>query len=339
MALLPGSAAIDAGTDIGAPTTDQRGFGRVGAVDIGAFEVQTITKTSTTTTVTGGTFTFDGAAHAGSGSVDVPGGVVTLTYEGINGTSYSSATAPTNAGTYIVTATYAGDDSHYGSTASAALTITPKLLEASASSKGTINLGSNGSIVLHVSVDAGQLYGADTIFSLFNGATFTIAVQNADGSVTYGTLTTVANVESEGSITVSMQMNDSLKANPHASAPDLCQPLLIGPVHLLAVGFGKSLDAPKRILAVRDRQQLAPKAKQLRARIAAFLKPVRVLLGNGRVLRGASHRQNETGVIRHVVSPQRAADAYGRASSRSRASPNNQFSRGCHLVQPPDADR
>ena len=40
MPLLPGSPAIDAGTATGAPTIDQRGFGRVGAVDIGAFESQ-----------------------------------------------------------------------------------------------------------------------------------------------------------------------------------------------------------------------------------------------------------------------------------------------------------
>ncbi|MBV8859392.1 MAG: Ig-like domain repeat protein [Acidobacteria bacterium] len=37
-ALLPGSPAIDAGSSTGAPATDQRGVGRVGAVDIGAFE-------------------------------------------------------------------------------------------------------------------------------------------------------------------------------------------------------------------------------------------------------------------------------------------------------------
>ena len=41
MALLPGSPAINAGTNgPGIPTTDQRGLGRVGAVDIGAFESQ-----------------------------------------------------------------------------------------------------------------------------------------------------------------------------------------------------------------------------------------------------------------------------------------------------------
>jgi hypothetical protein len=38
MALLPGSPAIDAGHNSGAPATDQRGVSRVGTVDIGAFE-------------------------------------------------------------------------------------------------------------------------------------------------------------------------------------------------------------------------------------------------------------------------------------------------------------
>jgi ELWxxDGT repeat protein len=45
MALLPGSPAIDAGTSAGAPNMDQRGYGRVGAVDIGAFESQGFTLT------------------------------------------------------------------------------------------------------------------------------------------------------------------------------------------------------------------------------------------------------------------------------------------------------
>jgi Calx-beta domain len=40
MALRPGSPAINAGNATGAPTSDQRGFARVGATDIGAFESQ-----------------------------------------------------------------------------------------------------------------------------------------------------------------------------------------------------------------------------------------------------------------------------------------------------------
>jgi len=39
-ALMPGSPAIDTGSATGAPSTDQRGLPRFGAVDIGAFELQ-----------------------------------------------------------------------------------------------------------------------------------------------------------------------------------------------------------------------------------------------------------------------------------------------------------
>ena len=42
-ALLPGSPAIDAGVPVAGLTTDQRGLGRVGAVDIGSFESQGFT--------------------------------------------------------------------------------------------------------------------------------------------------------------------------------------------------------------------------------------------------------------------------------------------------------
>jgi hypothetical protein len=38
LALSEGSIAINAGTDAGAPATDQRGFGRIGITDIGAYE-------------------------------------------------------------------------------------------------------------------------------------------------------------------------------------------------------------------------------------------------------------------------------------------------------------
>ena len=47
MPLLPGSPAIDAGSSgAGIPDTDQRGVGRVGGVDIGAFESQGFTLTA-----------------------------------------------------------------------------------------------------------------------------------------------------------------------------------------------------------------------------------------------------------------------------------------------------
>src|SRR5262249_56747444 len=43
MALFTGSPAINAVTSGGAPATDQRGFSRVGAADIGAFEAVPMT--------------------------------------------------------------------------------------------------------------------------------------------------------------------------------------------------------------------------------------------------------------------------------------------------------
>jgi hypothetical protein len=87
-----------------------------------------------------------------------------------------------------------------------------RLLNATASSPGTINIGANGTIVLHLSVDAGQLSGTDTVASLFNNVAFTILIQSADGNTTYGTLTTMAQVDGKGNINLTLQMNDDLKA-------------------------------------------------------------------------------------------------------------------------------
>ncbi|MBI4752726.1 MAG: hypothetical protein HY774_29910, partial [Acidobacteria bacterium] len=50
-ALLTGSPAIDAGTTTSAPLTDQRGFGRSGNTDIGAFEFNGLTPTTVTSMV------------------------------------------------------------------------------------------------------------------------------------------------------------------------------------------------------------------------------------------------------------------------------------------------
>lgn len=77
----------------------------------------TIEKASSTTTVTGDTFTYDGTTHTGGSFVIVGAGTVTgtavLTYSGDQ----------VNAGSYTVTATYAGDANHTGSSGSATSTI------------------------------------------------------------------------------------------------------------------------------------------------------------------------------------------------------------------------
>ncbi len=81
-----------------------------------------------TVSATGGTFSYTGGPHAGSGTATGGGGeslTVTLTYAGTGGTTYAStATAPTNAGTYQVTAQTAGDvNNTAGTSTPAALSI------------------------------------------------------------------------------------------------------------------------------------------------------------------------------------------------------------------------
>jgi Uri superfamily endonuclease len=93
----------------------------------------TITKATATVTATGGTFTYDGSAHAGSGTATGVGGsgdvlspAVTLTYDTID------TLAPVNAGTYHVTAHFAGN-SNYSSADSTPATITINAKDTTAS--------------------------------------------------------------------------------------------------------------------------------------------------------------------------------------------------------------
>jgi hypothetical protein len=80
----------------------------------------TIHKATPTVTVNGGTFTYDGAPHAASGTVTGGGGMSlgtpVFTYNGASG-------APVNGGTYNVVATFAGDANHNPANGSATITI------------------------------------------------------------------------------------------------------------------------------------------------------------------------------------------------------------------------
>jgi hypothetical protein len=89
--------------------------------------------TNTTVAWTDGTITpYDGHPHVAtaswaSTSSDGGGGLLTVTYVGINGTSYGrSTTAPTNAGQYEASASFTGDANHTGSSNVADFTISPR---------------------------------------------------------------------------------------------------------------------------------------------------------------------------------------------------------------------
>jgi hypothetical protein len=123
MALLPGSPAIDAGTNSGAPATDQRGFNRPvnGVADIGAYEYQppeTVTTLvdapSPSSTVTQ-PVTFTATVAGAAPGSNTPIGSVTFLENGsavvtvaLSGGKASLTTSILSVGTHRLTAQYNG---------------------------------------------------------------------------------------------------------------------------------------------------------------------------------------------------------------------------------------
>ncbi len=134
MAPLPGSPAIDAGDNTGAPATDQRGFNRIvnGVIDIGAVEVNSAT-IALTSSANPSTFsqgiTFTVTVSASSGATGTPTGTVSF-YDGAatgtpldtetidaNGHATSIVLSSLSAGTHTITAAYSGDANFIAGTA------------------------------------------------------------------------------------------------------------------------------------------------------------------------------------------------------------------------------
>ena len=115
-ALLPGSPAIDQGTNFSGAATDQRGVGFARIVDnpavtnagdgtdIGAFEVP---KPTAIVTLSNLSQIYNGTARTVTASTSPPGLPVNITYNG-------SAVAPTNTGSYSVIGTI-NDPNYHGS--------------------------------------------------------------------------------------------------------------------------------------------------------------------------------------------------------------------------------
>lgn len=144
---------------------------------------------SAVVTANGGSFTYDGAPHGGSGSaVGVNGetlGSVTLTYRGSGSTSYGPvATPPVKVGTYVVTASFAGNTNYTTSaSAPAALAITPKPLTVTATARdkvydGTSTASADVSLTGVVASDAVSISRGEATFANKNvgaGKTVTVA--------------------------------------------------------------------------------------------------------------------------------------------------------------------
>lgn len=169
-----------------------------------------ISPANSTITVTGSTsFTYTGLAQGPSTST-VTGsiGAVTYSYVGTGSTSYAtSATKPTNAGTYNATATVAADANYNAASSSAtAFTINKVLLTVKADDK-TRPYGENNP-VLTVSY-IGFVNGQDSITSGIKGATDGTGTRVPSASF----LTTVTQYSTVGSYTITATSGSLISSN------------------------------------------------------------------------------------------------------------------------------
>jgi len=191
MALLPGSPAIDAGSNglavdaSGNPLAyDQRGAGfpRVvgAAVDIGAFEAQQVpTSTTVSSTsnpsVSGQSVTFTAVVSplasrggAPTGTVTFMDGTTAIDTETLSGGTASFTTAALAVGSHPITAVYSGDPDHFASTsASTSLTVEEATVSNIQSVIDDAPSSSGGSVTLQTTSSA----AVDTALQAINAAT------------------------------------------------------------------------------------------------------------------------------------------------------------------------
>jgi len=115
-----------------------------------------VEKAQPSVTVTGGTFTYDGAAHPATGSVTGVGGAalgpLTFTYSG-------ASSSPVGAGTYQVVASFAGDANYTGASSTSTITI--------GKASPALSWTRPGAIVYGTPLGAGQLNATANVAGSF----------------------------------------------------------------------------------------------------------------------------------------------------------------------------
>lgn len=173
----------------------------------GAAVAITINKAASTTAVVAAGGVYNGSAYAATGSVTGAGSLTatpTFLYVGTGATNYpASSVAPKNAGTYSVTATYAGDANHFGSSATVGFTIGLATLTGSATAQDAWNLAKQGKLNITVSNISGLAAG-DTLGSFLTTAHYFITIGTARYEFVPTTVTT-----SGSSISISYTLNNA----------------------------------------------------------------------------------------------------------------------------------
>jgi hypothetical protein len=239
--LLPGSPAIGAGTGTGAPTNDQRGSSRVGAVDIGAFESQgftiTVSSGSNQSAIVGANFSrpLTVTVIANNPPEPVQGGVVSFSapISGasanlaansasiVSGTASVTAAAGGNAGSYTVTATVSG----VTSPASFSLTNNPPGIATitSTTANGSYNLGAQIDVTVTFSAPV-TLAGGALAITLNDGGVVDITPfinsTNASGTYTVAAGQNTAGLDSTGvTLSASATLQDASSNNVALAIP------------------------------------------------------------------------------------------------------------------------
>ena len=149
----------------------------------------TVNQATPTVIATGGTFDYDGNPHAGSGTatgvLSPPDNLtpVTLSYQGTGSTTYGpTATAPTNVGTYTVTASFAGD-TNYKNASSAAVPLTIGAIAPSFSnlSAPAIHYGDTPT-TLSGTIKSGTIIPTGNVSITLNGVTHNAAIDSITGN-------------------------------------------------------------------------------------------------------------------------------------------------------------
>ncbi len=145
----------------------------------------TIAKASSTTEVTVSNGTYNGQAQGGSAVVTGAGGLnqsVEVSYSGHNGTEYGpSATAPTNAGEYTASASYAESTNHLDSSDSKDFSIARKALTITAEDKQMVYGGTKPAFMVSYS----GFVGSENKDNLQGTLAFSGAAIEATGAGSY----------------------------------------------------------------------------------------------------------------------------------------------------------
>src|SRR5439155_1214171 len=161
----------------------------------------TINKATPTVSVSWTSYTYDGTPHAATGFAYGVGGVsgvlspvVTFTYAGTGSTTYGpTATAPTNAGTYQVTASFAGNANYTNASNTASITISRATPVFSNLVGSTITFGDTPTVLLG-KASKGALIPTGNVAITLNGVTQQAAIQGGgtfSSSFATGALTVV----------------------------------------------------------------------------------------------------------------------------------------------------